>query len=264
MMRPPGMPPRPGGAASGEMEGYAGGYPPAGQPTQQQSNFSQMFPLPQQEFDPRILVTGAANPNAAPAAGNLATLVGWAHDWKTEPGKTYRYMIRYKIKNPVWATINVAKDKSMADIFAITSAESTWTDPIQAPPIVQFFFVSGGGGQGRPAQVEIFKYENGAIHKENFSVAPGDSIGAEKNGVDYSTGNTLVDLRPDLLKSDRMTAWYITPESMLAKRDVKSDAESPQRSDLEKQVQAAAPAAAAAAVGAGAAGATGALINPTR
>jgi hypothetical protein len=249
------------GAAGGDM--MPGNGPGYGQPMQQQqSNYSQLFPLPQNgEFDPRTLTAGpAANPNAPPTSANMTSLVGWAHDWKTEPGKTYRYMIRYKIKNPVWATINVAKDKAMADVFAITSAESAWTDPIQAPPIVQFFFISAGG-EGRATRVEIFKYENGSMHKETFDVYPGDAIGGERSNIDYSTGNTLVLVRQDLIKTDRPLAWLITPESMLVKHDVKTDMDSPQRADLEKQVQAA---AAAAANAAGGNPPNPALINPVR
>jgi hypothetical protein len=251
--RGPGIPMNP------DMEGAGPGY---GQPQQQTTNFSAMFPLPQGEFDPRMLLTGnAANPNA-PAQGNMATLVGWAHDWKPEPGKTYRYMIRYKIKNPVWATQGYTKDKAMADVFAITSVDSAWTEPKQAKPIVQFFFVSSGGLGRSTAQVAVYKYENGAIHKETFTVAPGDAIGAEKNGIDYSTGNTLVDLRPDPIKPDKVSAWLITPESMLARRNIRDDVDSPVRQDLDKQIQAAQPpAAAAAAVGPGGAPA---LINPGR
>ena len=261
--RPPGPPPMRAGAAAGDVGGE--GYVPPGamapQPQQQQSNYSQMFPLPTGEFDPRVLLTtNAANPNG-PAAANVGTLVGWAHDWKTEPGKTYRYMIRYKIKNPVWATNGFTNPKTLADTFAITSVDSAWTGPIQAPPIVQFYFASAGGFGRISAIVHVYKYENGTTTKETFTVYPGDSIGTEKNGVDYSTGFTLVDLRPDLSKPDRTTAWLITPETLLVKRDVKADSESPQKQTLDRQIQAAMPPAAASAVGPGGAPA---MINPTR
>ena len=72
------------------------------------------------------VVANPANANNANAAVPPGTIVGWAHDWKPEPGKTYRYMVRYKIQSPVWATVNVTKPKTLADQFSILSGASAW------------------------------------------------------------------------------------------------------------------------------------------
>ena len=217
----------------------------------QPSNYSQMFPLPPGDFYLRVVVTtNAANAGALPGAQNMTTLVGWVHDTKCEPGHVYRYMIRYKIKNPVWLTGNVAKDKAMSDQFAITSVETAWSDAIRVPSVVDFYFASGGGFGRAQARVDVYRTQDGEKHKQQFNVFPGDIIGGATNGVDYSTGFTLVDLRPEP-KGDRFTAWLLTPEGNLVKCDAKADADNPQHRELEQQMNSAAAAAAAAAGGAG-------------
>ena len=62
--------------------------------------------------------------------------------------------------------------------------------------MVTFFFASSGLGSSS-VPVEVFRWSDGVLHEEHFRVLPGDAIGGEKGGVDYSTGFTLVDLRPD-------------------------------------------------------------------
>jgi hypothetical protein len=255
----PGRPPGPGPryAPRPGMDGEIPDMNNPGYNSAQPSNYSQMFPLPPGDFDPRAVITAnAAAAGAPPGAQNLTTLVGWVHDTKCEPGHVYRYMIRYKIKNPVWLTGNVTKDKAMSDQFAITSVETPWSDAIRVPAVVDFYFASGGMGRGN-ARVDIYRTQDGEKHKQQFNVGPGDIIGGTTNGVDYSTGFTLVDLRPEP-KGDHVIAWLLTPEGNLVKRDVKADSENPQKKELDQQINSAAAAAAAAAGGAPA------MINPTQ
>jgi len=229
----------------------------------QPSNFSQMFPLPQGEFDPRTLVTAnAAVAGAPPGNQNMTNVVAWAHDWKAQPGHTYRYMVRYKIKNPVWLTGNVTKEKAMADQFAITSVESAWTQPVTVPSVVRFYFASAGGIGGSKARVQVYRWQDGETHRQEFSVMPGDAIGNDASGVDYNTGWTLVDLRPEP-KGDRTVAWLLNADGNLVKRDVKADVDDPQKKELDNKINSAAAAAAAANGGAAAGGAPG-MINPTQ
>ncbi len=227
--------------------------PPA-QPPQPPQNFSSQFPaLPANEFDPRdpTVATGPAG-NA-----NAGMIVGWAHDTTAEPGKVYRYSIRYKIKNPVWGTTNITKNKEMANQFAINSVQSAWTAEVKVPSIVSFYVLD----IRTPARVEIFRWQNGQQHKETFNVSPGDSIGMNKGGVDFSTGFTLVAMRGD--SPNNTVAWLLTPEGVLIKHDVKADQNSPERQKLDAKVNTAAPAAAQAAAAVGPGGAP-AMINPGR
>jgi hypothetical protein len=102
-------------------------------------------------------------------------------------------------------------------------------------------------------------------HKEKFTnVSPGDMIGAERNGIDFTTGFTLVDLRPDPMKSDRTIAWLLTPEGQLVKRDVSADSNNADRKKLEEQINAANVGAAGGNPGAAVVGGAPAMINPTR
>jgi hypothetical protein len=261
-LRPPyGRPPYPGGAVAEDM-GEMGG-PGFVQP--QQANYQQMFPIPTGEFDPRLYIQtppgGAANPAAAANAGNI---VCWAHDVTVQPGKTYRYMMRYKIKNPIYQTVNLGKTKELAAQFAIVSPDSDWTGEVKVPEVVRFFFAGAGIGRGS-AQVEVYRYQDGQIHMEKFSgITPGDIIGGERGSVDFTTGVTLVDLRPDTSNRDRTVAWLLSAEGMLFKRDVSSDPNSPDRKKLQDQYNAQNVSANGGAPGAAVVGGAPALINPTR
>lgn len=259
-MRPgqPGGPPlSPVGPTGMPMRGgYDPGYdlPAGGQPQgqAQQANFAQLFPLPVGEFDPRTTALGGVA-GAAGATAPMTSVVGWAHDAKPEPGKTYRYAIRYKIKNPIWATRGEAKPQTLADQFALVSADSGWTPPVSVKSIVTFYFASGGGFGRTEAQVDVYRWQDGLTHKKRFRIGPGDAIGLEAEGVDYSTGYTLVDLRNDA--RDRPIAWLLGPDGIMIKRDVRIDMESPQHREMDSQSSAAAATAAAGP------GGTPAMIN---
>ena len=102
-----------------------------GQMGQQQQQFQMapatfaQFPLPPAgEFDPRM----APEPT-----------VGWAHDDTVQPGKSYRYKVRYKIKNPVFQIFNITQPKSLSNVFAITSPDSNWSEPVNIPPLTRLF-----------------------------------------------------------------------------------------------------------------------------
>src|SRR4029077_8098623 len=134
-------------------------------------------------FDPRTLV---ATPPGGGAAASSGSWVCWAHDWKAEPGKTYRYKVRYTIKSPVWRSSGVTKPAELANEFSVVSLDSDWTKSVTVRSVTTFYFAATGLGAARTAQVDIWRYEGGQLHHAKFTVSPGDAIGAEKEGIDYS------------------------------------------------------------------------------
>jgi hypothetical protein len=124
----------------------------------------------------------------------------WAHDDTVESGATYRYKLRYRLKNPVYRSSAVA-DPKFARQFSLLSADSPWSDPNTVPPSVYAFLSSGGG---TTAKFDVLRWQNGKWYEKSFTAEPGDVIGSKsKDGdVDYTTGYSLVDLKPDVVTHD--------------------------------------------------------------
>jgi uncharacterized membrane protein YgcG len=132
-------------------------------------------------------------------------IIMWAHDDTVQSGKTYHYRMRVKLKNPLYNTFNLAKNPDDAAKFAIDSPWTGWKE-VTAPRTTDYYFTSVRQQMSTrtvtSVSVSVFRKEKGEVKKETFVVAPGDLIGGIKNGVDYSTGVTLVDLRPDVREKD--------------------------------------------------------------
>jgi hypothetical protein len=191
------------------MEGDQGAMGVPGVP-QAPAVFAQ-FPLPPGgEFDPRM----APEPT-----------IGWAHDDTAEPGHTYRYKVRYKVKNPVFQVLNVAQPKNLAEVFALVSPDSNWSQPISIPPLTRFFVASLFNNK---VSLEIFRWQNGQLHSTKVNVSPGDLITAKTpDGIDYSTGWTLVDITTDP-RDNRSVIIVADPSGNLGRRDFQSDNNDPE------------------------------------
>lgn len=200
-------------------------------------------------FDPSRLVE--VRPGALPGASN--DIIVWAHDDTVVPGKTYRYRMRVYIRNPLYQTVNVAKNAADEKAFAIVSDWSAWSAPANIPPTTLFQFALAKTSLKdkvvTSATVNVFKRDKGDWSMETFTVAPGDSIGWSKNNIDFTTGATLVDLRADL----KDTRIIIASESGdLMTRMLHSDQNDPVFKDLTQRIKAAAAAGAGGAEGEGA------------
>jgi len=243
--RPPGVRPPPG--RRGPLDGGDGLPPEMGgmegqMPMGPQSNpaVQGVFPLPQGEFDPRAWVDPK---NPQPGTGEL---VGWAHDATAQPGKTYRYKVRYKMKNPIWGTANVAKPPTLAQEFALVSPDSAWTNEVKIPALTSFFVATVNPG-GQSARVDVYRWQLGETHPATFTVSPGDSVGGTSKGIDFSTGYTVVDLRPDSRSGDYYVL-LIDSSGRMDTRDPKEDQKKPELQRMKQQVTAAPAAPGAGAV----------------
>jgi uncharacterized membrane protein YgcG len=196
----------------------------------QQPNMAD-FPIPGGEFDPR------QTPDA----------ICWFHDDTVEAGKTYRYRVTYQIKSPVWNTNNITKPQELADAFLLKSAHSAWGEPVTVPSLSNFWVVRPAMG-GNSAQVQVFRWAGGQLRTKLFDVSPGDAVGAtdSENGVDFSTGWTMVDMGMDP-RTDQRYVLLMDPNGRLSTRDFRSDANDPEF----KKMQAEAAQAAASAGGSG-------------
>jgi hypothetical protein len=195
------MPGNEGEFAPGAGEGFYPGMNPAAVNPNNPS-----FPIPNGEFDLRQL-TG--------------DVVGWAHDDTVEPGKTYRYSVVYRVRNPIFNTVNVAKAQDLAARFDIVSTASDPSAEVVVPSLTNFYIAAGfSASSSRNVRVEIFRFQGGVMQSQTFTVAPGDSIGGKDTArnIDFATGWTLVDIRSDSANANNSYVLVAGPGGQLERR----------------------------------------------
>ena len=195
-----------------EMEG---GYPGAGAP-----GGTVGAPLPQGDFDPSTFKD---------------PIVCWVHDVDVTPGKTYKYKMRYRIRNPLFGVINVAKDPKLANVFALISPDSDWSKPVYVPAKTNFFIARNVVGTVANVEFEVFKWEEGTQHSDFFKVAPGDEIGSAKNDIDFTTDWTMVGFQSDSRGGD-VQILLVDKDGNLTIRSSRSDQADPLYKNLKEQV----------------------------
>jgi len=134
-------------------------------------------------------------------------LLVWTHDLAVEQGATYRYRCHAVLFNPFFARGRqlLPDQQSLAESFGLSSANSDWSDPVTINPPVEFFVVKArdeGGDLGMgEARFELYRYADGALRTEQFTVQPGERIGrsATVDGavIDFATDWYLVDVIAD-------------------------------------------------------------------
>jgi hypothetical protein len=203
--------------------------------------------LPTQPFNP-IDLAAQAPAQAAPVPGQPApatNLVCWAHDDAVAPGKIYRYRMQVLFKNPLHGTAGLAKNKADEDKYVLDPAAganqgwSDWSKDVRVAPTAFYFFANAKQAMHRGvvvnAIVDVFKREKGKWIKGTFTVTPGDSIGQPQGFVDYTTGDTLVDLRSEFRGDVRIiTADQAGELKSLALSQYQKD---PQYMELQNQLR---------------------------
>lgn len=186
-------------------------------------------------------------PGAAPALNPRPSEVSiWAHDDTVQPGKTYRYRARYFLKNPLYQQPAAVKDPAAAAQFAVESAFSAWGPAIEVPALTNFFIANALMNQGK-VRFDVYRWEKGVQHHTTVSAGPGDVIAASADGVDFTTGHTVVDLRTDLKSRDPVVYLANTnggDGDAVVVRTARGDRENPINQKLKEIVEAARAAAA--------------------
>jgi hypothetical protein len=206
------------------------------------------------------------NPSATlPTTGSFdpskqADIVVWAHDDTVQPGKTYRYALRYYLKNPVMQTQHVCNPQKLADQFYIQSTDSSWTDPVTVKSETNFFVVSVSSSTRNPAvRFDIFRWKNGVWQMQTTNAGPGDMVGSvdPTTQTDFTTGLTVVAVLPDSLNPK--TILLTTEGGTVLRRDLTADQNSPEHKKLKDQALGPKTTAAAPALAPKTAGAAPAL-----
>ena len=236
----------PGGGYPG---GYPGGRPPGGW-------------IPPEEMDGGNGGPGQAiAPNVPPPPGGdfvpgpqPADWFGWAFDDTAQQGKTYRYKVVYSIKNPVFtlSKANFVTNPDLAKPFAISSdpAKTEWSKEVKIPPRTSFY-VATNSMQTNTARIEVFAWQGGVKHAKQIDVAPGDMVGGVDNGVDYTTGWSVIDIKKDPLNSNLTVVVLSDPSGKIVKKDYKTNEAEYQSEKKAAEASAAAAASASAAPPAG-------------
>lgn len=183
------------------------------------------------------------NPNSFNPEQLIQDVDVLAYDETAEPGKTYRYQMRYYILNPILGAINLVKNPAQAQKFAVPSAPTDWSAPAKITPSVNFF-LAAGGLVGDSVKLDIYKWQNGDVNKTSQTVTAGDRVGVtDRSGVDFMTPWTIVDVRVG--NGDRYVLLQ-DDQGNTERREFKLDQNSPLHHDLDAQIEAAKAAAAAA------------------
>jgi hypothetical protein len=163
------------------------------------------------------------------------TIEMWAHDDTVKAGKTYHYRVRYKIKNPIFLQRNIVNDPKLATQFAIVSAPSAWSSPVQIPTLVNFFVANSKAPGGNTVRFQIFRWDQGEQKTATFTVGPGDQVGGQNNGIDFSTDWTVVDFRDDPRQNDTQILLVNNKTGAIAVRSYRADADDALYQSLKKQ-----------------------------
>lgn len=196
--------------------------------------------MPGQPLQPGQLPAGLFNPSQPGVAGNFQ---GWLFDETALPSHTYRYKVRYALRNPVFGAQNVCDPAQplLNQTYAIWSEPDPvainsegWSNDITVPPMSKFFVKPWGGGSPNSISIEVFRWTKGIWKPETFTVAMGDLVGKSLSNLDFGTGYTLVDARTDDRGSNnrRVVAILLAPDGSLVMRDPATDQKSPERAEL--------------------------------
>jgi|GEM_PF-6047703 len=137
----------------------------------------------------------AFSPDTAAAQGDMLL---WFVDMDVQPGRTYRYKVRYTIYNPIFAQPNMAGSPALADVFGIDSADSEWSGAVVIPPRTEFWMSNTPPLQKKPqANFTVFTWHEGIwLQKDYTALGVGDEIGQDEPGkANFQSHWTLLEVQ---------------------------------------------------------------------
>lgn len=207
-----GRPGGPGGVGPGA-GGPGGGGGPAVDPIQQEINNKQRQ-LDQAIKDVEDLrkqiekLGGKATkaPSAAEAAQVSSLLAQkvqvWAHDLTATRGKTYRYMLRAKLNNPLFLKNTEVQpaDVDQTKSATITLSTDGWSEPVRVDDEVYYFVTTAEGPDVTRttaiATADVFTFTWGYWRSGKVVMQPGDPIAARVSVPDGEKIAALVPAAP--------------------------------------------------------------------
>jgi hypothetical protein len=159
-------------------------------------------------------------PGRFPVTDGMGPIRIIAHDDTVQPGKTYRYKLRYKLFNPLY--MGTAAAPELTKQFALKGPDSAWTGTFTIRPKVEYFLASTSRDK---ATFDLFQFKDGVMRKSSTSVAPGDMIQSR----DASTGVSLVDTAGT---GDKAYALLMDENGQVVRREPKADKESDRYDEL--------------------------------
>jgi hypothetical protein len=214
-----------GGPRTGYGTGYGQGYSPGAAPGFESAS-----------------TPGVVTPNGVPGTGSpdgrfnvaqAATVVPvfefWGHDLTAEPGKKYRYRVRYAILNPVFQAFAIAPP-NLANQFALVADPGPWGGEIEVPPRVEFYVRNqASSATAAKAQLDLFTWKGGGWTVQQLDVVPGDPIGDSKWVV--------VDLRVEAGRNGKPYMLVADPSSQLVRRSAREDEQNQQYQQRKLETQ---------------------------
>lgn len=196
---------------------------------------------------PDLAVPRMMNP---PVAG-VNTGEIWSHDDNVQPGKTYRYRLRVKIKNPLFDTVNIAANQKDANIFILPPQNapdegwSAWSAEITMPLQMHYFVRAGAqrkmvNGQtvaGDTVEIDIFRWQGGKQVMKTCKLSPGDPVADPDGSVD--SGWIVADIRPGD-RSETDSVILVDQNGNVDTRTPKGDKDKDQYKRLQDQSKSAA------------------------
>jgi uncharacterized membrane protein YgcG len=190
-------------------------------PPQQQPVVIPTFPMPQGKFDPT----------------SVSEITGWVHDDTVVAGRTYRYRIVYKILSPVYGKPSQTATPELAQVFALVSEPSEWSDAVSLPSLTAFFIASTPSTASGTVRAEVFSWQNGSWISSMVTLSLGDAVYASAGDQQVNSGWTIVDFRTD--ERNRQYVLVADPDGNLFRRDMASDQASEAYKKLKEQAGAA-------------------------
>ncbi len=126
-----------------------------------------------------------ASANLSATASATQSISIWAHDLTVEPGKTYQYAVRLKLRNPLFgqASSVAESQQQLASQPVVDSEMSEWSEPVFVPNLSEYFVVNASDsapgltmGTGPTATVETYRYFYGTWRRGSIRLNTGDSL----------------------------------------------------------------------------------------
>lgn len=232
-----------GGGSFGSVGGghHAGGGPSGFTPA------PQIFQQPQPQQPVVAPTTGPAFtvppiPNLQPAPGaafSPDSLVSqgdmglYFFDLTAQPGKMYRYRVRYTVWNPTFNQPSRVKDPKLAQVVGMVSPLSPWSGTVVVPPRTRFW-CSKQQGEGDLARADsqvkfnVYTWHDGLWQHKDYSDGPGDEIGSvESDGSNFLTHWTVLGMGTSHAPSGAGSV-LLTPDDggIASERDIAQDTDS--------------------------------------